>query len=40
MAFIFIMKRIKRKTSDFEEKNVLLVTAHPDDEAMFFLPTL
>eukprot|EP00698_Gefionella_okellyi_P023800 TRINITY_DN8236_c0_g1_i2.p1 TRINITY_DN8236_c0_g1~~TRINITY_DN8236_c0_g1_i2.p1 ORF type:complete len:194 (-),score=50.91 TRINITY_DN8236_c0_g1_i2:304-885(-) len=29
-----------RKTSLFKKSRVLLVTAHPDDECMFFTPTL
>ena len=30
----------REKRSEFDEKSVLLVTAHPDDECMFFSPTI
>ena len=26
--------------NEFTDKNILFVTAHPDDEAMFFVPTI
>lgn len=41
ILFLLALKSRNRKTSRVEgEDNVLLVTAHPDDEAMFFLPTI
>jgi hypothetical protein len=31
---------IYRENNDFSQKNILLVIAHPDDECMFFSPTI
>jgi len=34
------MKEIKSKYEENKSKTVLFITAHPDDEAMFFVPTI
>ncbi|CAD8151799.1 unnamed protein product [Paramecium octaurelia] len=39
--FVLLYFKSKKQQNENEEnKSVLLVTAHPDDEAMFFLPTI
>ena len=46
LFILFFIRRIKRSESSLaaraenEKKKVLFVTAHPDDEAMFFIPTI
>lgn len=40
ILFLLVVKgKTSNKEITFQDK-VLLVTAHPDDEAMFFLPTI
>jgi N-acetylglucosaminylphosphatidylinositol deacetylase len=42
LIFLYLIKRFRpsKKKDDDEIKNILFVTAHPDDEAMFFIPTI
>lgn len=42
---LYYLKKIKekeriKKLSENDKKTVLLITAHPDDESMFFIPTI
>jgi N-acetylglucosaminylphosphatidylinositol deacetylase len=37
---ILVIKTWNKNIIDVNKKNILFVTAHPDDEAMFFLPTI
>lgn len=42
---IYFLSKAKQKDKDKkrqenEKKTVLLITAHPDDESMFFIPTI
>lgn len=37
---IIVLIYFRRVHTDPQIKNVLLLTAHPDDEAMFFIPTI
>ena len=38
--FLNIAQRLKKQKYIFTKKNILLLTAHPDDEIMFFYPTI
>ncbi|KAL4446014.1 hypothetical protein ABPG74_011006 [Tetrahymena malaccensis] len=41
IVIILVAKKFKGSKGDqSEEKNILFVIAHPDDESMFFLPTI
>ena len=40
IKYISVNKLVSRETSISSKKNVLILTAHPDDECMFFTPTI
>jgi len=40
IVVLWLYRRMHPKQQPQEKLNVLLVTAHPDDEAMFFQPTI
>ena len=40
LIFLYIAKQMRPQKVSTNDSNVLIVTAHPDDEAMFFLPTI
>ena len=40
IKFICVNKLVSREYSLSSRKNILILTAHPDDECMFFTPTI
>ncbi|KAI9110914.1 hypothetical protein K1719_018034 [Acacia pycnantha] len=40
VAYLYWMNSFKKNGKALRKKNILIVTAHPDDESMFFTPTI